>query len=161
MNFIRANPDKFMDLTLSRISDWWLGTGGAGTWTGNWKLSGVMGILVRLVKALLSAALTLLALAGCFFAWRRRKPVGLLVAVILIYPIPYYFFFVTSRYRFPIEPLLLLLAVFGIVEFASVLRPANRGRLDQGNASGARAVTLRQRLSGGPDALNETAQIAR
>ena len=112
-DFIRQNPSKFADLIGYRIRLWWLGTGG-GDWKGNFRTS----LRLATMKRLMSLVLIPLAAIGCIVAWRRGKPVGLMLALFLIYPIPYYLFFVSERYRFPIEPFVLLAATFGVMELA-------------------------------------------
>lgn len=116
VDFIRENPRKFADLILDRIWIWWSGSSG-GDWSGNWKISFGLGKL----KLLMSLVLVPLAATGCIIAWRRGKPMGLLLALLLIYPIPYYLFFVSERYRFPIEPFLLLAATYGVMELGRML----------------------------------------
>jgi hypothetical protein len=42
--------------------------------------------------------------AGCIAAWRNRiRAAGLLWALLLIYPIPYYLMLVSERYHYPVE----------------------------------------------------------
>lgn len=110
MEFVRNHPDRFAALTLLRIRHWWLGQG--TEWPGNLKLRFQLSSLKRLSWLL---PLPFFAL-GCIAAWRNRKPAGLLVAVLLFYPIPYYLMFVTERYHFPVEPFLLLVGSYGLVQ---------------------------------------------
>jgi len=42
-------------------------------------------------------------------------PAGLLMALLVLYPIPYYFMVVEERYHFPMEPFLLLLGSYGLI----------------------------------------------
>ncbi len=117
MEFIRENPDKFAALTLMRIRAWWLGQG--DNWTGNFKLA----FRLSTLKHLMFLAPLPFFVIGCIAARRQRKPIGLVLALLLIYPIPYYFFFVTERYHFPIEPLLVLVATYGLMWMGSFRRP--------------------------------------
>jgi 4-amino-4-deoxy-L-arabinose transferase-like glycosyltransferase len=115
-DFIRRNPQKFADLTWYRFRAWWFKANG-GEEKGTWKV----GFRLTDLKQLTSLALVVWAAIGCIAAWRNRKPVGLMLVLVLIYPIPYYLAFVSERYRFPIEPFLLLFATFGLAELASAV----------------------------------------
>jgi 4-amino-4-deoxy-L-arabinose transferase-like glycosyltransferase len=118
VDYIRRNPGTFAGLIGYRILSWWSGNTG-GEWKGNWQTS----FSLARLKALIPLVLLALAVIGCIAAWRSGKSIGLLLALILIYPIPYYVSYVSDRYRFPIEPFLFLLATFGVVASASgVLR---------------------------------------
>jgi len=127
LEFVRNHPDRFAALTLIRIRDWWLGQN--SEWTGNLKLAFSLSALKRLSLLL---PLPFFAV-GCIAAWRNRKSAGLLVAAIFLYPIPYYFLIVTERYRFPIEPFLLLVSAYGLVRLWQVARP-DAGRWRYGDA---------------------------
>ena len=68
-----------------------------------------------------------LAIAGFLLAIPRGRPVWLVLGVVLSYAAGIILFFVTARYRLPLVPLLLLLAVhavFWLVENAGWRRPA-------------------------------------
>ncbi len=59
----------------------------------------------------------ILLLAAAIFACKRRIPgLWLFLGVILLYPIPYYLTFVQVRYRHVLEPLMLLLISYGVIE---------------------------------------------
>jgi hypothetical protein len=123
IEFIRQNPQKFLDLTWWRVRGWWFGN--AADWTGNLKTS----FRLANLKRLMSISLTALAAIGCVAAWRSRKPSGLLQGLIIVYPIPYYFLFVNERYRYPTDAFLLLFAACGLVGVLSVaLRRVARAR---------------------------------
>jgi len=113
-DFIRRNPRLFAGIIGYHILSWWSGTTG-GEWKGNWKT----GLPLSRLKLLTSVLLMGFAVIGGSIAWRRGKSIGLLLALLLLYPIPYYLSYVNDRYRFPIEPFLLLFATFGVVELAS------------------------------------------
>lgn len=113
MDFIRRNPGKFASLTLMRIRAWWIGQGDedAVHFKVKFRLS--------TLKHLMYLVPLPFFLTGSLLAWRSRKRVGIVFALLLIYPIPYYFFFVAHRYRFPMEPFILLLGVYGVISMAS------------------------------------------
>jgi 4-amino-4-deoxy-L-arabinose transferase-like glycosyltransferase len=108
MEFVARHPDRFASLTLVRIAAWWLGQ--SSEWRGNLKLAFQVSFWKR-ISFLLPLPLFIL---GYVAAWRNRAPVGLVVAVLLMFPLPYYFLIVSERYRFPVEPLMLLVGGYGL-----------------------------------------------
>jgi 4-amino-4-deoxy-L-arabinose transferase-like glycosyltransferase len=111
MAFIRENPSKFAQLVWFRFRGWWF-----GPWTSRV-------VPPPALRWLAAVAPVLLLAAGCFFSFRNGKPATLVMALVLIYPLPYYLVFVASRYRFPMEPFMVLLGAYGIVSTWSWLRP--------------------------------------
>lgn len=62
-----------------------------------------------------NAAMILLAWLGLWFAWRTRNAYRLpYLFVLLIYPLVFYITHTLVRYRFPIDPLLTILAIYGL-----------------------------------------------
>jgi 4-amino-4-deoxy-L-arabinose transferase-like glycosyltransferase len=117
MAFIRENPGKFAQLVWFRFRGWWFGVG----------MTRVATPLDRLatpsMRWLTAVAPVVLFVVGCLFSVGKGKPAALPIALVLIYPLPYYLFFVAQRYRFPIEPFVVLLSAYGIVSAWSWLRP--------------------------------------
>lgn len=109
--FIRNHPGKYMILTLKRISYLW--TGGWGrdnNWVGNFDASFSLSGLKKLFLLLPLP----FALIGIALAIRRRlSHVSLPILYILALPGVYYLTHVCSRFRYPIEPILLMFAVYG------------------------------------------------
>lgn len=73
----------------------------------------------------------LLSAAGAFFAIRDigTRAIPYLIAVV-VFPLPYYLTHTLVRYRFPIEPLLTILCVYGfvrILENTPVMKNARAG----------------------------------
>lgn len=103
--FVREYPDEFRSLTLHRALWFWDGTPlryQSFEWWEPWKFWP------------LSAAGWL----GLIFVMTRRPRGWLLfMALLLIYPLPYYFAYPNAKYRHALEPELLLLGVYA----ASVL----------------------------------------
>lgn len=130
--WIRADPLRFARLTLHRARLYWLGdfpwsdprTEGAksaatdpASWV-KWGMHGLAGLL---------------ALAGCALFVKRRVEHRALVVMLVLFPAPYYLTHVLERYRFPIEPLMLLPAA------AFVLWAIDRARGNATLAAGERA----------------------
>ncbi len=109
MEYLRNHPGRFAQLTLMRIRAWWLGQN--TDWTGNLKLAFRLSALKRLAWLFPLPFFV----AGCIAGWRNGVHMGLLLALLAIYPIPYYITVVTERYHFPIEPFLLLIGSYGMI----------------------------------------------
>ena len=109
LDWIRANPGRFGELTVTRLRHFWVGPGPgeeARDWMG-W---------VEWAVGLVTGALGLLALA----LWRGGPGSGWLVrGVLLLFPIVYAVTHVLPRYRFPIDGVVLLA---GAAVLAEVLR---------------------------------------
>ena len=105
LQFISRNPRQFATVTMKRIVYFWAGVPRAGN------------PLINQLKASLFLASSVLALWGLGRAVRLRKPAAFLYASLLLaYPIVYYIAYPQPRYRHPIEPEMLLLAVYLICE---------------------------------------------
>ena len=110
MDYIRDDPQRFAALTMTRVRIWWLGRG--SEWRGNLKLA----FRVSALKRFLWMLPLPFFLLGCAAAWRNHARIGLLMGLILMYPIPYYFLIVGERYHFPVEPFLLLVGSYGLTQ---------------------------------------------
>jgi 4-amino-4-deoxy-L-arabinose transferase-like glycosyltransferase len=111
LEFVRQYPEEFRTLTLNRIRWFWDGTATlylSHEWWRPWEYW----------------PLSVLGWLGLLFVLTRRPRGWLLYAAALfLYPIPYYLTYAQPKYRYAIEPELVLLAVY----FASVLWEAFRG----------------------------------
>jgi len=105
--FIRENPGKFLELSGWRFLGWWFGE--VTNWQGHLHTGLPLPQLKRIAFLLPMPFFLIGAIAG-----RRNKPVLMILLLLLTYPVPYYFVHVTERYRFPIEPFLVLLAAEGL-----------------------------------------------
>jgi 4-amino-4-deoxy-L-arabinose transferase-like glycosyltransferase len=104
--FIRDNPGRFAVISLKRFIYYWAGVPKRGD-----------SRFAALLRSLLFLASSVLALGGLLRAWWQEKPgTGLFALLVLSYPTVYYFVFAHARYRHPIEPELLILAVFLVCE---------------------------------------------
>ena len=99
--FIRQNPDRYARLLLYRFEYWWWAQGE----------SAPIFIFYRL--------LTVMSLVGIVLALLRiRNPrMLILLGAILIYPLVYYLTDVYARYRYPIEPFMMIFAGFALSQW--------------------------------------------
>jgi len=122
--FIREHPGKFAFLTLRRIYYFWCGDlSGKNDWAGNLKVS----FSVSGLKKLFLFLPVPLMLLGMWAAYLKIKPesridLWLIAAYLFSLPIVYYLTHVCARFRYPLEPLMLLFAVCGLREMAERLR---------------------------------------
>lgn len=94
--WIHENPKRFLELSCLRVYHFWIG------WA-QWD--------TRLFEVAFSALGTL-GIIGMFYAvYARVRGAFLFASLLLVYPSLYYFVFTTDRYRHPIEPELVVLAV--------------------------------------------------
>ncbi len=111
--FIRENPEKFLRLVLRRIYYFWLGDlGGKNEWSGTLQVSFSLAGL----KKLLYVAPIPFMLLGLFMAVRRKAAVFLPAVYLFCIPGVYYLTHVCSRFRHPLDPIILLFAVYGLYE---------------------------------------------
>ena len=105
LSFVRSYPREFIDLSLDRTLWFWDGTPllyQGEEWWRPWKFW----------------PLSITAWAGMIFLLTRRPRGWLLYAACLVaYPLPYYLVYPIAKYRYAIEPEMLLLSVY----LASVL----------------------------------------
>jgi len=116
MAFIRANPRWFAIVTLRRI---------VFIWTHFWSFSPYY--LAQEpddpVNIVFSTMFTLLTMIGLGRAFRQNKPVAVLYfLVFLLLPLPFYVTHVEDHYRRQIDPLMLILAVYGVMGFVRLKR---------------------------------------
>jgi len=105
-DWIRANPGRFAIVSFKRFFYYWNGvpkaTGSRAPWD---------------FRNSLLLAWSALAIWGLGRALRqKRRGAWLFAGLILTYPTTYYFVYPHARYRHPLEPELLILAVFLLLE---------------------------------------------
>ncbi len=105
-DFIRQHPDRFAALSATRFVYYWAGVPKVSKFAGESELKNSI-FLASSVLALWGLGLAVL---------KRKRAVFLFVSLIAVYPLVYYATFVNARYRHPIEPVLLILAVYVISE---------------------------------------------
>jgi Dolichyl-phosphate-mannose-protein mannosyltransferase len=100
--WIRENPARFAAVSLKRFFYYWNGVPKASDSRAPWDF-----------RNSLFLAWSVLAIWGAGRALRQKvRGAWLFAGLILTYPTTYYFVFPHARYRHPIEPELLILAVF-------------------------------------------------
>lgn len=112
--WILAYPARFANLCLRRFVFFWIGNPGFGFY--------LVGIYVLAMTAI-KTALILMAWGGLWIAIKRHVCGASLFATLLAsYPLVYYMTFPQPRYRHPIEPELLILAVFCAATVVALLQ---------------------------------------
>ena len=98
MQFISENRGQFLRQTFFRVRYWWFAEGEDGG------------------AFLFYRLLAILSLAGIALGWRRiaNGPVLTIVMAIVVYPAVYYVTDVFARYRYPVEPFMMILATFAV-----------------------------------------------
>jgi 4-amino-4-deoxy-L-arabinose transferase-like glycosyltransferase len=123
LDFVGHSPGEFAQLTLRRIAAFWNGGFFAYTYPEWWELPAYV------IVSCLSVLGLLLALGN------RMNGAFLFAIVLLCYPIVYYFTYPGGRYRYPIEPEMVLLSSYFLCELAKNMRrrfskaPANIEKL--------------------------------
>lgn len=109
ITFVRHYPREFLDLTAKRFYAFWSG--------------GMIPYGVGPLLPWLYGPFTLLTLLGILVAaWERINGVGLLIGLLLLFPLPFYIAFPQARNRHTIEPVMLVLSVYFIVALVRRLR---------------------------------------
>jgi 4-amino-4-deoxy-L-arabinose transferase-like glycosyltransferase len=123
--WIAQHPKRFLVVCFRRFTFFWAGV--PRTWTGLPRTG------LEQAENLFFLASSLLAIGGLLLALKWRVHGVFLFATLLgFYPLIYYLTFPQVRYRHPIDPELVILAVFLISSFPS-LRPRRRSRMISGD----------------------------
>jgi 4-amino-4-deoxy-L-arabinose transferase-like glycosyltransferase len=117
LDWIRQDPSRFLIVSLKRFVYYWDGIPRPTDSRAPWDF-----------RNSLFLASSVLALWGLFRTLRQKRPGAWLFAgLVLSYPMTYYFVYPHARYRHPIEPELVILAVFLLSE-ARLQKPStNQG----------------------------------
>jgi hypothetical protein len=106
VEWIRMHPKRFVELTVIRFWQFWgkFPSGGPDTWQSrSW------------LHLVWYTPCAVLALFGLWYAFRRRLQTTPIWLFLLVYPLPYYVTHVQHyRYRYPVEPFLVLLAAISL-----------------------------------------------
>jgi 4-amino-4-deoxy-L-arabinose transferase-like glycosyltransferase len=101
-DWIRAHPGRFLVISLKRVFYYWNGVPKPTDSTAFWDF-----------RSSLFLTSSVLAIWGLILALRqKRRGAWLFAGLIITYPAVYYVVYPHARYRHPIEPELLILAVF-------------------------------------------------
>ena len=112
MRFIRQNPARFGGWIFYRLRYWWFAEGESAPLFTFYRF------------------LTLVSLAGIALSSPRMKD-GAGLAILLstaVFPLVYYLTNVYVRYRYPIEPFLMVFGGFAISRLFMLVKNENRGR---------------------------------
>jgi 4-amino-4-deoxy-L-arabinose transferase-like glycosyltransferase len=110
LDYMQSHPAATVHAILGRIASNWFAV--TDRPHANWATSPMY---VRLLFAM-NLAMILLSAAGIVFAIRDVPGVAMLyVIAVLVFPLPYYLTHTLVRYRFPIEPVLTILCVYGLL----------------------------------------------
>lgn len=101
LQFINEHPDRFLLLAADRFQRIWLGDSKRSE-------QGAVGLFKLWSLRLVVTA----GLLGIVVAWRSGFSIAPLLAVLILYPLPYYLTHAHRRYGFPVEIVLLLFGSF-------------------------------------------------
>jgi 4-amino-4-deoxy-L-arabinose transferase-like glycosyltransferase len=114
--WLRSDYLRWARLILTKAIYYWAGTPNPSA---NW--------VTTQGKNSIFLAWAVLAWWGLARMIRQRKPAAFLFATMLLFcPLPFYITFTTMRYRHPIEPVMLILAVFLVSEAREFQHPAHQ-----------------------------------
>ena len=117
--FISANPWAFLRLTLSRIQGFWLGELTRNNeWTGNMKVA----FSVTGLKHLCYVLPFPFMIVGMVLSFKRGIEIWPLIAFLFLIPLVYYLTHISQRYRYPIEPIILILASYGLYSLLQLVK---------------------------------------
>ena len=111
LDFMRSHPGQTLHHVLRDFGSFWFSVSDRAdeTWSTD-------PFYVRALLVLNGFMIVFVAL-GIGLAWRARNPYTIpYICVILAFPIVYYVTFSLVRFRFPMEPILTVLAMYGAVE---------------------------------------------
>jgi hypothetical protein len=108
--FMRAQPGTTLHLIARRVALYWFAVSDRPRF--DWSTA------PRYVRHLVFPNLLMILFAwfGAVIALRARRPGAMLfVFALLVFPIPYYVTHALVRYRFPLDPILTILGVYGVL----------------------------------------------
>ena len=138
---IRANVSRWLRLVFKKWLLVWniseVGDSDDQYTYGDW--SQLLGVLNRLLHF---GILCPLAALGICLTWNRRKRVWLILAMMLGYAASVALFYVFSRYRFPLVPMLIMFAAAGLTFLRDAIREARWQALWTGAAAAVAAAAV-------------------
>lgn len=115
--FIRTHPSETVVFMFHRFVETWLGVtdSPSDVWTN--------APLYAKAFVALNSSFSLLCLLGALFAYRARNSDAIPYAlVLLVFPLVFYVTHSSLRYRFPMDPIMMVLAAAGVGHLLSLLR---------------------------------------
>jgi 4-amino-4-deoxy-L-arabinose transferase-like glycosyltransferase len=108
IEFITSHPADFLRLTCNRIISTWTGVPDS--------LADLPGLpALTLLQYLWSAIFSALAFTGLVMSWRAKNRYTPVFALALgIFPLVYYLTHISMRYRYPIDPIMTVLAAYAV-----------------------------------------------
>ena len=114
--FMRAHPADTVRFIFHRFVDNWIAVSDSPL--DSWSYSP---LYVKLF-VVLNISLSLFTLLGALFAYRAKHPHAFPYAmVLLIFPLIFYFTHASLRYRFPMDPIMMVLSAYGIAQMAALV----------------------------------------
>ncbi|MBN1447116.1 MAG: hypothetical protein JXA28_04240 [Bacteroidetes bacterium] len=112
IEYTMAHPYTFIKRAIWKVVGFWSPfRNREGHYSASWKKEAV--VLLYQFPLILLALYTLIR-ALVFPEWRKGKHIGTVILFIVVWMLPYLLFFATPRFRQPVDPLLLYLAVLGL-----------------------------------------------
>jgi 4-amino-4-deoxy-L-arabinose transferase-like glycosyltransferase len=118
--YMRTHPGNTLNFIFRRFVAHWLGFSGSPAEV--WSEINLLGKSLIVLNVLLSV----LCLLGALYAYRACQSEAFPFAmVLLIFPLIFYLTHASSRYRFPIDPIMLILAISAVAHLISIARSRN------------------------------------
>jgi hypothetical protein len=115
--FMRSHPVDVVRFTFHRFVNNWLAVSDSPL--ESWSYSP---LYVKLFL-ILNVLLPLFSLLGALFASRARRPEAFPYAVVLlVFPLVFYVTHASLRYRFPMDPIMMVLSSYGVARSIDLLR---------------------------------------
>ena len=119
ITFIRRHPYRFLRLTLHRVYVFWFSDLAVrNDWAGNLVLAMSLTWL-RQACHLVPFPFLLVGLIAAVLNQRKLLPI---LGFFVFFPLIYYVTHVSERYRFPIEPLIVVLSTYGLLQLIAWLQ---------------------------------------
>jgi 4-amino-4-deoxy-L-arabinose transferase-like glycosyltransferase len=125
--FVRAHPARFARLTAARVREFWLGSAADREWKGRLDVSFSLSWIKRTCLVLPIP----LACAGIVLGLRKRRESCVLVGFLGLTPIVYLVTHVGERYKYPMDPVLLVFSSLALYSLVCWLK--GRGGRAQGS----------------------------
>jgi 4-amino-4-deoxy-L-arabinose transferase-like glycosyltransferase len=121
-DYVFGNLDKFFYLSGNKFIQYWIGSLGIV-----WEWSGNLAITFSVTKLKMACHLLPFPffLLGLIISIKNREN-ALLIAYLFFIPLVYYVTQVSERYRYPVEPIMLVFACYGVSSIVDYLKLISR-----------------------------------